>query len=167
MNLHGFFFAALATILVAAVVWADLPPIDKLPSHPELPDPLVMLDGTRVATKEDWFQRRRPELKNLFQHYMYGYFPPKPDNMVFHVGRVDPKALGGKATLKEITIAFGPAGTPKMQVLLFIPNKRQGPAPVFVGMNFHGNHAVAADPLVPLPAAWVPNGGKGAKANRA
>jgi hypothetical protein len=167
MSLHGFFFAALATVLIAAVVWADLPPIDKLPSHPELPDPLVMLDGTRVASKEDWIQKRRPELKDLFQHYMYGYFPPRPDNMVFHVGRVDPKALGGKATLKEITIAFGPPGTPKMQVLVFIPNKRQGPAPVFVGMNFHGNHTVVADPLVPLPAAWVPKGGKGAKANRA
>src|ERR1700730_15463556 len=122
MNPHGFFFAALALALGAVAVWADLPPIDKLPSHPELPDPLVMLDGTRVATKEDWLQKRRPELKNLFQHYMYGYSPPRSDNVLFQVGRVDPKSLGGKATLKEVTSAFGPAGTPKMHVLLFIPN---------------------------------------------
>src|ERR1700732_5355950 len=107
MSLHSFILATLATILGAVVVWSDLPPIDKLPSHPELPDPLVMLDGTRVATKEDWLQKRRPELKNLFQHYMYGYFPPRPDNLVFQVRRVDPKALGGKTTLKEITISFG------------------------------------------------------------
>ena len=40
--------------------------MDKLPAHAELPDPLIMLDGTRVATKEDWLQKRRPELKNLF-----------------------------------------------------------------------------------------------------
>src|SRR5207302_831168 len=127
MNLQGFFVAGLATAFFAAALWADFPPVDKLPSHPELPDPLVMLDGTRITTKEEWVQKRRPELKQLFQHYMYGYFPPRPEKIDFNVGHVDPKALGGKATLKEVTIAFGPPGTPKIHVLLFIPNKRQGP----------------------------------------
>jgi dienelactone hydrolase len=160
-------FSVFIMACCAVVTRGDFPPVEKLPSRPELPDPLVMLDGTRIATKEDWVQKRRPELKNLFQHYMYGYFPPRPEKMDFQVGRVDPKALGGKATLKEITIAFGPPGTPKMQVLLFIPNKRQGPAPVFLGMNFNGNHTVVADPKVPLPVTWVPKNAKGAKDNRA
>ena len=167
MNLFSLALAALATALCAVVAAADFPPIDKLPSHAELPDPLVMLDGTRVTTKEAWEQKRRPELKQLFQHYMYGTLPPRPENMSFHVGRVDPKALGGKATLKEITISFGPPGTPSMHVLLFIPNKRPGPAPVFLGMNFNGNHTVVADPRIPLPDGWVPANGKGAKTNRA
>ena len=57
---------------------ADFPDPDKLPSHPDLPDPLVMLDGTRVTTKEQWETKRRPELKALFQHYMYGVRPPAP-----------------------------------------------------------------------------------------
>jgi hypothetical protein len=159
--------ASLCMALFTVLVRAEFPPVEKLPSHPELPDPLVMLDGSRITTKDDWEQKRRPELKQLFQHYMYGYFPPRPEKMDFKVGRVDPKAIGGKATLKEITITFGPPGTPKMHVLLFVPNKRQGPAPVFLGMNFNGNHTVVADPLVPLPTAWVPNNGKGAKGNRA
>jgi hypothetical protein len=151
----------------AVAVSADFPAFDKLPSHPELPDPLLMLDGTQTLTKADWLQKRRPELQQLFQHYMYGYFPPRPEKIDYTVGRVDPKALGGKATLKEITIAFGPPGTPKLHVLVFIPNKRQGPAPVFVGMNFNGNHTVVADPKVPLPSTWVPNNAKGVKKNRA
>ena len=117
--------AMLTPILLAA----DFPPVDKLPAQAGLPDPLKCLDGTVVSTKEAWESKRRPELKELFQHYMYGYFPPRPDKVDFQIGRVDSKALGGKATLKEITIAFGPPGTPKLQVLLFIPNKRQGPAP--------------------------------------
>jgi hypothetical protein len=146
---------------------ADFPPADKLPSRQELPDPLVMLDDTRIATKDDWVHKRRPELKNLFQHYMYGYMPSRPEKIDFKVDRIDPKALGGKATLKEITIAFGPPGTPKLQVLLLIPNKRSGPAPVFVGMNFQGNHTVVSDPNVPLPVTWVPKNAKGAKDNRA
>jgi hypothetical protein len=167
MNLFSIFLATLATAACAVIANADFPLIDKLPSHPELPDPLVMLDGTRITTKEEWIKKRRPELKELFQHYMYGHFPPRPEKEAFEVIRVDPKALGGKATLKEIAVAVGPAGAPKINVLLFVPNKRQGPAPVFLGLNFHGNHAIVADPQVPLPTGWVPNNAKGAKANRA
>jgi hypothetical protein len=167
MNLSDFLLTIFATAMCAVVAAADFPSVDKLPSHPELPDPLIMLDGTRITTKEAWEQKRRPELKQLFAHYMYGTFPPRPDNLSFKVGRVDPKALGGKATLKEITISFGPPDTPRMHVLLFIPNKRSGPAPVFLGMNFNGNHAVVSDPLVPLAEGWVPANGKGVKANRA
>jgi hypothetical protein len=145
---------------------ADYPTVDKLPASPDLPDPLVMLDGTRITTEKAWVDKRRPELKGLFQHYMYGNMPPRPDKVDFKVERVDPKALGGKATLKEVTVSFGPAGTPKIHLLLVIPNKRTGPAPVFVGMNFRGNHTVLDDRKIALPTAWVPNSGS-IKNNRA
>ncbi len=166
MTLHGFLLATLATGLCAVVTAAEFPPVDKLPARPELPDPLLTLDGARVTSKDEWMHKRRPELKKLFEHYMYGEFPSPPDKIDFHVDRIDPKALGGKATLKEITISFGPE-TPKMQVLLFVPNKRQGPAPVFLGLNFQGNHTVVADLKVPLPAGWLPKSAKGVKDNHA
>src|SRR5256885_1400626 len=57
---------------------ADLPPVSDLPSQPELPDPLTTFEGRRVTSREQWEQERRPELKKLFQHYMYGYMPPPP-----------------------------------------------------------------------------------------
>src|SRR6516164_4061613 len=91
----------------------ELPPPDKLPAHKELPDPLVMLDGRRITTREQWTKERRPELKKLFQHYMYGYAPPAPAKLAFSVERVDPKALGGKATLKEVTISLAGEAGPK------------------------------------------------------
>ena len=146
---------------------AQFPPVSQLPERAELPDPLVMLDGTKIVTKEDWRSKRAPELKNLFQHYMYGYFPPRPDNVQFKVERVDPNALGGKATLKEITISFGPPTTPKLNLLLVIPNKRSGPAPVFFGLNFTGNHSVLDDPKIKLPTTWLADNRKGVKNNRA
>ena len=62
--------------LFAARAAADFPAPKDLPSRPELPDPLVMFDGTKVTTKEQWVEKRRPELKALFQHYMYGSIPP-------------------------------------------------------------------------------------------
>jgi hypothetical protein len=146
---------------------ADFPPVSKLPSQPQLPDPLTMLDGTKVTTKDQWEKKRRPELKALFQHYMYGYFPPRPNNVAFQVERVDKKALGGKATLKEITISFGPPETPKIHLLLLIPNQRKGPAPVFLGLNFCGNHTVLDDPKIALPVAWLPQSCPGVKDNHA
>ena len=48
----------------------EFPLFEKLPVRPEPPDPLVMLDGTPVRTRDDWFNKRRPELKALFEHYM-------------------------------------------------------------------------------------------------
>jgi hypothetical protein len=83
------------------------------------------------------------------------------------VEREDRKALDGKATLREVTIAFGPPDTPKIHVLLVIPNERKGPAPVFVGMNFCGNHALVKDPAVRLPTAWMYDRYPGVKDNRA
>src|SRR5262245_53370328 len=51
------------------------------PSFPEasaLPDPLVLSNGHRVESKDQWMKERRPELKALFEHYMYGPLPSKP-----------------------------------------------------------------------------------------
>ena len=53
-----------------------LPSPETLPIQDKLPDPLVMLNGERITSKEDWSTKRRPELRRLFEHYMYGRFPP-------------------------------------------------------------------------------------------
>jgi hypothetical protein len=131
--LLSYFFVFFTGSLAMA---ADFPPVDKLPAKPELPDPLVMLNGDKVTTKEQWFDKRRPELKELFQHYMYGYFPPKPDKLAFTVEKDDKQALGGKATVKQISVKLGDPVVATWQMLLFVPNERKGPAPVFVGLSF-------------------------------
>jgi hypothetical protein len=168
----GHFLVALVALLtlVATTALADLPEPAKLPSQPELPDPLVMLNGERIKTKEDWTKMRRPELKTLFEHYMYGRtLAARPINST--VEREDKKYLGGKATKREVTIAFGPPDRLdihlQIDLLLVIPNNRKKPAPVFVGLNFHGNYTVTNDPTIPLPTMWVPNGTKGVKDNKA
>jgi hypothetical protein len=149
---------------MVTMLHADFPDIDKLPARKDLPDPLVMLDGTRVATKDQWVNERRPELKKLFEHYMYGKFPP-PVKVEAKIEHVNPKALGGKATLKDITLTLG--GKHKVHLLLVVPNKRTGPAPVFVGLNFAGNHAALDDPAIRLPTSWMYANRKGVKNNRA
>ncbi|HVA46337.1 MAG TPA: acetylxylan esterase [Pirellulales bacterium] len=146
---------------------AEFPPVSELRSQPALPDPLVMFDGRRVATPEEWRAKRRPELKQLFEFYMYGRAPAPPDNVSAKVERVDANYFGGKATKKEVTISFGPSGTPAIHLLLVVPNHRVRAAPVFVGPNFHGNHALVTDRNVALPEAWMPDNTPGAEDHRA
>jgi len=150
----------------APVAAQPFPEVSALPSHPELPDPLVMFDGKRVESRQQWLDARRPELKALFQHYMYGFMPPPPAKIEAKVEREVRDYFGGKATLREVTIAFGPPKTPRIHLLVVIPNARK-PAPVFLGLNFAGNHAVLNDPDIRLPAVWMRPTGAGVKSNRA
>ena len=152
--------------LVGLAPGGDFPDAAKLPVKAALPDPLVMFNGDKVTTKEQWIKERRPELKKLFEHYMYGVAPTAP-KVNAKIERVDPKALGGKATLKEITLTFAGIDGPKIHLLLVIPNKRTGPAPVFVGMNFAGNHTALDDPKIHLNTNWTYPNGKGVKNNKA
>jgi hypothetical protein len=137
MRLPLALLGALAVSLPA--IPADLPPPDKLPSIPEMPSPVVMRDGTKVTTKADWESKRRPELKELFQTYMYGRFPARPEKWSAKVLFEDAKAFGGKGTLREVEITFGPPEWPKIYLLVAVPNGKT-PAPCFVGPNFGGNH---------------------------
>ncbi len=139
---------------VSAAMAGAFPDPAQLPAHPELPDPLVMLEGARVTTKGQWFTERAPELRRLFQHYEYGLLPPKPERLEGKILRIDKAALGGKATLKEIEVrTTNPDAA--VHLLLLVPNRRSGPAPCFLGLNFHGNYTLLADPLVRMPSGWI------------
>jgi hypothetical protein len=170
MRVLLFLTPIIIVVLAALSVTAaepSFPPVAKLPARTKLPDPLVMFDGERVTTREQWVNKRRPELKALFQHYMYGTMPPAPEKITVTVEREDRQFFGGKAVKKEVTIAFGPPACPKIHLLLVVPKERKGPAPVFVGMNFCGNHALVKDPTVALPTMWMYPNYPGVKNNKA
>lgn len=144
-----------ASTLCGLATAADFPAVSELRPQAGLPDPLVMLSGEKVKNKEQWETERRPELKGLFQHYMYGFLPPKPQEVKYEVRLLDDKFLEGKATLSEATISFvQPALKHKLHVLLVEP-KQDKPAPVFIGMNFCGNHAIVDHPQVHIPESWI------------
>ena len=122
----------------------------KVPAY-TLPDPLVMTDGTPVVDAETWNTRRRPEILELFRREVYGRSPVPPAALEFTVVESDPNALGGQATRKTVRIVLGPdEDAPRLDLLLYLPNERTGPVPVFMGLNFSGNHAIHPDPAIPL-----------------
>jgi hypothetical protein len=122
----------------------------KVPAY-ELPDPLRLADGMPVNDGRTWRERRRPEILRLFETHVYGRSPGRPPRMSFHVTSTDREALSGQATRREVTIAFTDAvDGPAMDLLLYLPNHAGGPVPVFLGLNFRGNHAIHADPGITL-----------------
>lgn len=171
MQSARFLKSALSVSLLGMFIGCATAPTSRLPEfaelspQPALRDPLVMLDGRRVASREEWERTRRPELKAIFQHYMYGKIPgPVPMRTVTQAVHTD--FLEGKATLKVISLDAGNGG-PVIDLMLVVPNQRTGPAPVFLAMNFCGNHALTADARVPLTRGWLYNSCKGCTNNLA
>ncbi len=162
-----FRFAMVAAALFAcASANAQFSPPSELPSRGGLPDPLVLLDGTKVATADAWRSQRRPQLQTLFEHYMYGRQPAAPGEIRGRTLFEDAAAFGGKGTLREIELSFGPADWPKIYLLVATPNASR-PVACFVGMNFGGNHLRTADARIRLPTAWLPDRYPGVVDNRA
>ena len=134
----------------------------------DFPDPLVMSDGSKVATKDDWNEKRKPELKELFQKHMYGRYPGVRTKISAKVLHEDEKAFGGIGTLREVELSVGIKDCPPMHLLMAFPNERpKAGSPVFVGMNFSGNHTLTADDKIRIPTAWMYDNGPGVKKNRA
>jgi hypothetical protein len=158
--------AAISCVNMRAATPA-FPAPEQLPARTDLPDPLVMLSGDKVTTQKQWVKKRRPELKAIFQHYMYGEIPPKPRQLDFKSEIVDKKFLDGKATLKLVTISIPGSDTPKIDLMLVVPNAAKKPAPVFLAMSFCGNHAIHSDPRIPLARSWLGSGCKGCTNNHA
>ena len=141
---------------------------EKVPAY-SLPDPLMLADGQPVKDAATWTAKRRPEILALLQAQMFGKSPGKPPGLSFKVTKVVHDALGGKATRKEVRIAFTnqPDG-PAMDLMVYVPNGGKGPYPAFVGLNFDGNHGVDPDPMIPLARGWMANNAKnGITENRA
>jgi len=157
-----------ALAVAGSLVRADnFPPVSELKPVAELPDPLLMFDGTKVSSRDQWVAKRRPELIGLFQHYMYGRPPAAPRTIESTVERVDAGYFAGKATKKEVTISFGPPEVPKIHLLVVVPNRPAGAKPVFLGINFCGNHTLLDDPLIGLPTVWMPDNCAGCRDHQA
>ena len=123
----------------------------KVPQY-TLPSVLMCHDGEMVQTKEQWEQKRRPEILNLFTTYMFGKAPVLKHKLPCTVSRINEKALNGCATRKEITIQLtdDPQG-PHIDLQLYLPNHVSGKIPVFLGISFMPNYTIYDDPDLSVP----------------
>lgn len=147
-------FLTLAAIaIIAMAAQANLP----------LPDPLTCADGSKVRDAKTWNERRRPELLALFEDQIFGKTPATEIPQRTSRVEVDPKALGGKAIRKQVTLYFSELDRgPQLHLLLYLPAKSAGRVPVFVGLNFNGNQSVNTDAGILSNDVWLKDpGGSG------
>ena len=108
-----------------------------------LPDPLHGRGG-RVRSREEWAGRRE-ELIELFRVHVYGRSPGRPERLRFELSHEDPRAMGGMATLKRITVISGQGDREhRFALTLFLPNSARSPVGLFLLLN--NRPATNADP---------------------
>lgn len=138
-------------------IWSDVH-IDenKVPDY-KLPCPLKKDDGSSVKTAYEWMNFQRPKILKMFGDTMYGEMPGRPDILRFELLSIRNDALDNTAIRKEIRIhcAMNDGRSHSFDMLLYIPKAAKKPVPVFLGLNFNGNHACTDEKDVRITRATV------------
>ena len=66
----------------------------KANPYPNVPDPLTMNDGQKVTTAEMWWNKRRPEIVEMYSKYVYGRVPGNVPKVSWKVNTVDHEMIG-------------------------------------------------------------------------
>jgi hypothetical protein len=104
-----------------------------------LPDPLVLADGTRVTTADQWTKERRPEILKLYEDQIYGRVPDNAPTVTWTVADTDPHARNGAAVMSHLVGRMGDkANAPLIHVTLYTPAGVTKPVPVILLVNFGG-----------------------------
>ena len=126
----------------------------KVPRY-ALPDPLTLASGEPVADAAAWAEVRRPEILQLFKTHVFGEMPgPLPATRFLTTE--EGEALSGRALRRQVRASFtADDNGPCMDILLYRPADAAGPVPVFLGLNFFGNHSIQRDPAIHLNTRWM------------
>ncbi|HLU90296.1 MAG TPA: hypothetical protein VKZ51_10725 [Cyclobacteriaceae bacterium] len=128
----------------------------KVPDY-ALPEILVDLQGNAVTNPSQW-GNRRAEILAMFESSVYGKTPKDPVEVSYRIHKSRNDALGGIAVQKEVIATFRKGSASReMNILIFLPKNVQGKVPVFLGLNFNGNHTIHADTSITLTGYWVRN----------
>jgi hypothetical protein len=106
-----------------------LPGATELPNRPEMPDVMLMNDGTRVKTPAQW-RKRREEMKRILEYYAVGVAPPPPGNVKGREIRSE-LVQGGKVKYRLVHLTFGPKESLSLDIGIFTPTEG-GPFPTLI-----------------------------------
>ena len=109
----------------------------KANPYPDLPDPLTMNDGQKVTSAQMWWDKRRPEIVEMYEKYVYGRVPNHVPNVTWTVTAIDHEMLGfnpviAKDMVGEVDNSSYPAIKVKIHMTLVTPARATGPVPVLM-----------------------------------
>jgi hypothetical protein len=128
----------------------------KVPEY-QLPDALTRFNGRKVKSEKGWDNKRRTEILKFFTDEVYGKVPDDLKISDVKVWETSDVALNGQAIRKQISLIFTKNDKNlEVSVLMYLP-KLVSKTPVFLALNFTGNHTVCYDPNIRLTESWVEN----------
>ena len=130
-----------------------LPGVNELPVRKDLPDIMVMNDGTKVTTRRQW-EKRREEMKRILAYYAIGQMPPAPGNVKGKELKSE-TVLDGTVRYRLIHLTFGPGSQLGLDIGFFTP-LQGGPFPAIILQGGTPPEGTALPRL-----AQGPNQGKG------
>jgi hypothetical protein len=134
---------------------------EKVPNHanydegtanpyPNVPDPLSMNDGQKVTSPGMWWEKRRPEIVEMFSKYVYGRVPNNVPKVTWTVNTVDHEMLGFAPIIAKdvegvVDNSSYPAISVHMHMMVVLPARAKGPVPVLMMFG----HAAFPNPNEP------------------
>jgi hypothetical protein len=106
-----------------------MPGVNELPLRREMPDVMVMNDGTKVTSKAQW-EKRREEMKRILAYYAVGQSPPPPKNVKGKEVKAE-LVLDGSVKYRLVHLTFGPAEKLGLDIGIFTPVSG-GPFPAII-----------------------------------
>lgn len=113
----------------------------KANRYPNLPDPLRLNDGKKVATAKIWWKERRPEIVEDFDREVYGRVPKDTPKVNWGVADTTHEMIGGvpvitKKLVGHVDNSLYPLITVDIQATLTTPANAAGPVPVMIDFGF-------------------------------
>ncbi|HKD59491.1 MAG TPA: hypothetical protein VKB47_03470 [Terracidiphilus sp.] len=121
---------------------------EKAPNHanydeskanpfPNVPDPLTMNDGQKVTTPDTWWNKRRPELVEMFSKYVYGRVPKDVPRVTWKVNAEDHEMIGFTPVIAKdvegvVDNSSNPAISVHIHMMEVLPQRAKGPVPVLM-----------------------------------
>lgn len=141
----------------------------KANAYPKLPDPLVLKNGHRVTTAQQWWNERRPQIVDDYEREILGRAPQHLPAVRWEVLSVTPENWRGidvitKRLVGHVDNSSYPAISVNIEMILFTPAHANGPVPVLLELAFAKDWArdnarpFAVPPPVETPEHWGVDG---------
>jgi hypothetical protein len=109
----------------------------KANPYPNLPDPLAMNNGEKVTGSQMWWEKRRPEIVEMFEREVYGRVPKDVPKVHWTVKITDHEMIGftpviAKNVIGQVDNSSYPAIAVKIHMILVTPATAKGPVPVLM-----------------------------------
>jgi hypothetical protein len=113
----------------------------KANPYPVLPDPLRLKNGKRIATAEEWWTLRRPEIVEDFAREVYGRMPTKTPAVTWQVVNTVREQHGAipvitKQLLGKVDNSAYPQIDVNIELTLTTPAEATKPVPVIMELTF-------------------------------